>query len=252
MIAYFTNLPPPYTNIVAMSNGVAVYPPDGIVPFTNWSPVQYAPNPQLLTTMPLTPLLSLAPFTDPGDAANTLSRSVDRAGDDQLTSMVLITTNVFPYFTNQRCCRCLAGVSNGLPQVTTLTNIYFFTNQPGPTVINYDITQPFTTISTLDLGLFSDLSKTNPAGGHAGVVSRPPDSAGDHLPRLYARDELCQLFDQYTPARRIKGRRYWLPCRFPSPISGSPTGLTPMATSSPTTTPRTAMLPSRAFGLRTG
>jgi hypothetical protein len=32
--------------------------------------------------------------------------------------------------------------TSGLPNITTLTNIYYYTNQPGPTVIDYDITVP--------------------------------------------------------------------------------------------------------------
>ncbi len=52
-------------------------------------------------------------------------------------------------------------IAGGLPIETKATNIYYFTNQPGPTVINYDITQPFNTISTLDLGAFVDQSVTD-------------------------------------------------------------------------------------------
>ena len=161
--AYFTNLAGPYTNRVPLSNNVAIYPAQGnTVPFTNWSPVQYGDPPILLTTLPLAQLLFFSQFLDPA-ALQALYPGL-------LTDMVItnylaidIQTNLDLFYTNQSVLPTFYRLTNGLPYVTTLTNIYFFTNQPGPTVINYDFSQPFSTISTLDLGLFSDRSVTNDA-----------------------------------------------------------------------------------------
>ena len=159
--AYYTNLAPPYTNTVPFTNGASVYQTNGIVPFTNWSPVQYSFNPVALTTYPLAPFLNLAPFTDPATLA-ALYTNLVIASYTSNNLQAQIITNVVPYITNQTVQPVYSPMpSNGLKQVTVLTNIYYFTNQPGPTVINYDITVPYTQISTLDLGLFSDLSKTN-------------------------------------------------------------------------------------------
>lgn len=160
IIAYFTNLAGPYTNRVPLSNNVAIYPAQGnTVPFTNWTPVQYGDPPILITTRPLAPLLYLSQFLSPLELQVLYPDVlIDRVLTNYLA--IDISTNIFPYFTNQSVLPVFNYVSNGLPRVTTLTNIYFFTNQPGPTVINYDFTQ-FSTISTLDLALFSDRAVTN-------------------------------------------------------------------------------------------
>ena len=175
---YFTNLAGPYTNVVPFTNytsvytngvnvitnsyGASVYQSNGIVLFTNWSPVQYTFVPVKLTTYPLAPFLNQIPFTDPATLA-TLYPGLAIASYTSNYLQVQITTNVVPYITNQTVLPIFSPIpSNGLAQATVLTNIYYFTNQPGPTVINYDVTQPYTQISTLDLGVFSDLSKTNP------------------------------------------------------------------------------------------
>ena len=174
--AYFTNLFGPYTNTVAFTNytviytngstritntyGASVYQTNGIVPFTNWSPVQYGTE-FALTTRPLAPLLNQSPFLDPATLA-LLFPEIVVASVTTNSLAVLVTTNIFPYITNQTVLPVFSPTpSNGLARATTFTNIYYFTNQPGPTVINYDITQNFTTISTSDLGVFSDLAKTN-------------------------------------------------------------------------------------------
>lgn len=161
IFAYFTNLAGPYTNRVPMSNNAAIYPAQGnTVPYTNWTPVQYGDPPILLTTLPLRPLLALAPFTDPVTLQGLYpGLLIDKVITNYLA--INIETNVEPYFTNQSVLPVFNMLSNGLPYVTTLTNIYMFTNQPGPTVINYDFSRPFDTISTLDLALFSDRSVTN-------------------------------------------------------------------------------------------
>ena len=152
--AYYTNLAGPYTNSVAFSNGMAVYPTNGIIPFTNWSPVQYG-APFALTTLPLAELAYFAQYIDPVTLQllypNLVINSV-------LTNYLaaVISTNVVPYFTNQSVLPVFTNYVHG-----GLTNGFYFTNQPGPTVINYDITAPFSTISTLDLANFSDLSRTS-------------------------------------------------------------------------------------------
>ena len=160
--AYFTNLAGPYTNnsILPLVNGVTVYPSNGIVPFTNWSPVQYGtyPNyPFLLTTRPLGQLLRLAPYLDP---VTLQALYPDLLLGPVITNdlSVLISTNVFPYYTNQT----LQPVYSGHP-IAGLTNGLYFTNQPGPTVINYNTNDPsqLVSISTYDLGTFSDQATTN-------------------------------------------------------------------------------------------
>ena len=175
---YFTNLAGPYTNTVPFTNytsvytngasivtntyGASVYQGNGVVLFTNWSPVQYAFVPVKLTTYPLAPFLNLIPYTDPATLA-ALYPNLAIASYTSNYLQVQVITNVEPYITNQSVLPVFSPMpSNGLKQATTLTNIYYFTNQPGPTVINYDLTVPFTQISTLDLGVFSDLTKTNP------------------------------------------------------------------------------------------
>ena len=157
--AYFTNLFAPFTNTVPFTNGVSVYQSNGIVTFP-WSPVQYG-NVFPLTTFPLGPLLALAPYTDPVTMA-TLYPNLLIGNVITNYLQVQIVTNIFPFITNQSVLPIFSNtLSGGLPRATHYTNIYYFTNQPGPTVINYDVTVPFTTISTLDLGVFSDLSLTN-------------------------------------------------------------------------------------------
>jgi hypothetical protein len=163
IVAYFTNLAGPYTNRVPISNNVAIYPAQGnTVPFTNWSPVQYSATPQVIFTRPLAPLFYAAQYLSPAE----LSALYPDILFDRVTTnynSVEIDTNAFPYFTNLSVPPVFTGGVRPLPQVTVLTNIYYFTNQPGPTVINYDFSQPYTTISTLDLALFSDRSATNDA-----------------------------------------------------------------------------------------
>lgn len=159
--SFFTNLAGPYTNHVPLSNGVAVYPANGTVPFTNWSPIQYGDPPQLLRTLPLTPLLFFAQFIDPVTLEGLYpGLLVDHVVTNYLA--VQITTNVFPYFTNQSVLPVFSNSANGirLPNITTLTNLYYFTNQPGPTIINYD-TSSYLSITTLDLATFSGQSYTN-------------------------------------------------------------------------------------------
>jgi hypothetical protein len=161
--AYFTNLAGPYTNHVPLSNNVAIYPAQGnTVPFTNWSPIQYGDPPVLVNTRSLTLLLYLSQFLDP---ASLQALYPDLMTDKVITNFLAIDiqTNRDIYFTNLSVLPTFNLLTNGLPYATTLTNIYLFTNQPGTTVINYDFTQPPTTISTLDLGLFSDRSATNDA-----------------------------------------------------------------------------------------
>lgn len=155
--AYFTNLPPPYTNTVPLSNGVSIYAVGGTVPFP-WSPIQYGtyPNyPTLVTTLPLRALLLAAQFLDPV-ALQTLYPGLLVGSVKTNFFTVLNTTNPVPYFTNQSVLPVYTNYVKG-----GLTNGFYFTNQPGPTTINYDITQPFTVISTLDLANFSDLAHTS-------------------------------------------------------------------------------------------
>ena len=159
ILAFFTNLPPPYTNTVPpLSNGAAVFPANGIVSFTNWSPVQYGtfPNyPTLLTTYSLRPFLLSAPFLDPATLQSFYPGLLLGPVTTNYLSVVY-TTNALPYYTNQSVPPVFTNYVHG-----GLTNGYYFTNQPGPTVINYDITQPFQIISTLDLAVFTDLARTS-------------------------------------------------------------------------------------------
>lgn len=150
---FFTNLAGPFTNHVPLSNGVANFPTNGIVPFTNWSPVQYGPA-FPLTTLPLGPLLALIPFTDPATLQLLYpGLLIDNVVTNYL--VVQILTNFTPFFTNQSVSPVFTNsVKPGL------TNGYYFTNQPGPTIINYDLNS-FVTIRTLDLANFIDLAVTN-------------------------------------------------------------------------------------------
>ena len=158
---YFTNLPPPYTNTVPFSNNMAIYPTNGTILFTNWTPVQYENPPQLLTTLPLEPLLYLSQFLDPATLESIYPGLLVGSVNTNFFS-VQISTNISIFFTNQTVTPVFTNVyPGGLPIVTHATNIYYFTNQPGPTVLNYDRTQPFATISTLDLGAFVDQSVTD-------------------------------------------------------------------------------------------
>ena len=137
-------------------NWEATAPSGGTLLVTNVQP------PQTLTTLPISLLSDQAVSTNP---PNTLLTNYPGL---VILSVITnlgpqVTTNFAPYFTNQPVLPVFSPMpTNGLTQPTTWTNIYYFTNQPGPTVINYDIATNFTTISTLDLGVFSDLSKTNP------------------------------------------------------------------------------------------
>ena len=119
------------------------------------------PQPQsLLTTLPISLLLTTAFTSDP----DTLQTNYPGLNIISVTTniVVQVTNNVVPYFTNQSELPVFSNtVVGGLPNVTSPTNLYYFTNQPGPTVINYDRTAPFTTISTLDLATFLDQAKTN-------------------------------------------------------------------------------------------
>ena len=161
-VAIFIGIAPPYTNqIPALTNGAAVFPTNGIVLYTNWSNTQYGNPPLLIDTFPLGLFLQQYEFLSPNVIQNFYPGLL---WDSEVSSLV-VTTNYVPYYTNQSVLPVFTNqIAGGLPNVTTLTNIYFFTNQPGPTVINYDRTQPFTTISTLDLGAFSDLAQTNNPG----------------------------------------------------------------------------------------
>jgi hypothetical protein len=102
--AYYTNLAPPYTNTVPFTNGASVYQTNGIVPFTNWSPVQYSFNPVALTTYPLAPFLNLAPFTDPATLA-ALYTNLVIASYTSNNLQVQIITNVAPFLPTRRCSR---------------------------------------------------------------------------------------------------------------------------------------------------
>ena len=136
-------------------NWEATAPSGGTLLLTN---VQ---SPQTLTTLPFSLLFAQSITNDPATLITNYPGLVILSVITNIGSQ--ITTNFAPYFTNQSVLPVFSNtVSGGLAQATHLTNIYYFTNQPGPTVINYDLTAPFTQISTLDFGVFSDLSKTNP------------------------------------------------------------------------------------------
>ena len=124
------------------------------------------PSPVLITTLPFSLLFSQSNTNDPDTLRTNFPGLVILSVITNVAPVV--TTNVTPFFTNQTVLPVFTGATNGLPQVTTLTNIYYFTNQPGPTVINYDFSQPFQTIFTLDLALFSDRAATNDAATMVG------------------------------------------------------------------------------------
>jgi len=67
----------------------------------------------------------------------------------------VIFTNVSLDYSNQIVLPTFTNFVHG-----GLTNGDYFTNQPGPTIINYDNTT-FTTLTTSDLGLFVDQARTN-------------------------------------------------------------------------------------------
>jgi hypothetical protein len=157
--AYFTNLSAPYTNYpLPIVNGATVYPSNGIVPFTNWSPVQYGtyPNfPTLLTTRSLRELLTISPLVDP-PTLKSIFPDLQLGPVTTNYFSVILTTNVFPYYTNLSVPPVFSySGTGGLPNAATLTDIYLGTNQPGPTVINYDNTY-WLNIPTLDLANFAD------------------------------------------------------------------------------------------------
>jgi len=106
---------------------------------------------QLLTTLDLGLFIDLSKTTPP-DVLQGLYPNLVVTSSTNFFQTV-ITTNNFVYFTNQSV---LPVFSNSVPG--SLTNGYYFTNQPGPTVINY---QPQQLLTTLDLALFADQSVTN-------------------------------------------------------------------------------------------
>ena len=111
-------------------------------------------QPQTLTTFPISQLWSQAATNDPSTLLTNYPGLVLLSVITNIGPQVV--TNIAPYFTNQSVSPVYTNyVKNGL------TNGLYFTNQPGPTTINYDITQPFSIISTLDLATFSDLSRTS-------------------------------------------------------------------------------------------
>ena len=68
----------------------------------------------------------------------------------------VITTNFAPYFTNQS----VPPVFSNYPIAALTNGGFYFTNQPGPTAIFYDINNPAPT-PTLDLAVFVDYIATN-------------------------------------------------------------------------------------------
>ena len=112
--------------------------------------------PQTLTTLPISLILSQSGSTnDPASLATNFPGVVILS---VVTNTGLyISTNVVYYFTNQSVLPVFSNtVAGGLPVVHNLTNIYYFTNQPGPTVINYDNSGFWTEIDTMDLATFVD------------------------------------------------------------------------------------------------
>jgi len=118
VVAYFTNLPPPYTN---QAGGA----------FPAWTPVQYASNQVLITTLPFGPFLSLVQTTDPA----TL---------EGLYPGLIISSVITNYYA-----------------VQIQTNIsFYYTNQPGPSLTNYQAA-PGVLWTNYDLSLFSSLASTS-------------------------------------------------------------------------------------------
>ncbi len=132
-------------------NWEASAPGGGLLQLTN---VQ---TPIAITTLPFSILLDNT-LTTVAPPSTLLSQYPGLTILSTITNYLaqVITTNFFPYFTNQSIVPLYSNtVPGGLPAGLNTTNIYYFTNQPGPTVVNYDTTPTF--ITTLDLANFADL-----------------------------------------------------------------------------------------------
>ena len=148
VFAYYTNLTAPFTN-----SG-----PN----FPGWTPVQYGdfitPNP---VTLSLGDFITRAATNDPFTLKQfypdlIISRVVTNG------QQLVVITNRDPFYTNQTV---MPVYTNNLPNGLGLG--FFFTNQPGPTAINYPLTsQLFTNV---DLLQFSQQIRTNDAATLRGL-----------------------------------------------------------------------------------
>ena len=145
-VAFYTNLPPPYTNRFGPFAASGSY--------TNgWQPIQFNFLSLQITTLSLGDFIAAAATNDP---ATLQARYPDLIISSVITNslQVQITTNSAPYFTNQTV---LPIYANNLPG--GLNTGFYFTNQPGPTVINYPLTQQL--LTNVDLYQFGQLSRTS-------------------------------------------------------------------------------------------
>ena len=156
---YFTNLFAPFTNV---ANG---FPTN--INFQGWSPLQYG---ALFTnsTLSLADFIAFAATNDPVSLANQYPGLIITSASTN-SHVVVVTTNFFNYFTNQFG---LPYITNSLVPVGGLMPGYYFTNQPGPTVITYPQTQQL--LTNIDLYQFSldarVLDPTQLVGKYGGLV----------------------------------------------------------------------------------
>lgn len=143
-VAYYTNLVPPFTNFVAG------FPTN--INFQNWNPLQYA-SPVIANTLSLADFIAAAKTNDPATLQGLYPDLVIKTVvTNDFT--VNILTNTAPYYTNQTVSPIL---SNNIPG--GVATGFYFTNQPGPTVLNFPLTQQIFT--NIDLYSFTQQARTN-------------------------------------------------------------------------------------------
>jgi hypothetical protein len=160
-----TNIVFAYTNLNApFTNTVSGFPTN--VNFPSWQPLQYGSY-FVSSTLSLSDFINNVKTNDP-DALRSLYSDLLIRSVATNAHAVVVTTNLFTYFTNQTV---LPILSNNIPGGLFAPG-YFFTNQPGPTIINYPLTQQLFT--NIDLNTFVTRAKvTDPAtllGLYPGLV----------------------------------------------------------------------------------
>jgi hypothetical protein len=157
-----TNVTPTFTNLFApFTNFVAGFPPS--VNFPGWQPLQYG-NFLTLPTLSLSEFMSAARTNDPAALQSQYPGLIITSAVTNSLA-VIVTTNIAAYFTNQTV---LPIYSNNIP--SGLGVGYYFTNQPGPTVINYPLTSQL--LTNVDLFQFTLQTRTN---GPAALLALYPN-----------------------------------------------------------------------------